>query len=225
VPVPVFEITEHQGLIPGQGQSQAAALTPPRLQHGHGPGVDVDHPPRPPGLRHLLPDLGTLTIVADHAHGSLDADRASLQVGVPPAQRQQLTAPHAGVGQRVPRHMQIAVLPRPAQERLQLAGKVDDLGAVVAERMPDLDGPHGRETIAAALIITAGLWPIANPASRVTAMFAEDPALTRAHFDFEDRLQQLLSTLITGFLNTAIPKPRRPPATVTPDPPKAPQGH
>jgi AcrR family transcriptional regulator len=85
---------------------------------------------------------------------------------------------------------------------------VDDLGAVVAERMPDLDGPRGRETIAAALIITAGLWPIANPAPHVTAMFAEDPALTRAHVDFEDRLQQLLGALITGFLNTQTPKPR-----------------
>ena len=27
-----------------------------------------------------------------------------------------------------------------------------------------------------------------------------DPALTRAHVNFEDRLQQLLSALITGFL-------------------------
>jgi hypothetical protein len=33
-------------------------------------------------------------------------------------------------------------------------------------------------------------------------MYAEDPALTRAHVDFEDRLQHLLSALITGFLNT-----------------------
>ena len=102
----------------------------------------------------------------------------------------------------------------------QSLDKVDDLGAVVAERMRGLDGPDGRETIAAALVITAGLWPIANPAPRVMAMFAEDPALTRTHLDFEDRLQQLLSALITGFLNTATPKPREPPATATPDPPK-----
>jgi AcrR family transcriptional regulator len=82
----------------------------------------------------------------------------------------------------------------------QSLDKVDDLGTAVAERIPDLDGQQGRETIAAALIITAGLWPIANPAPRVTAMYAEDPALTRAHVDFEDRLRQLLSALITGFL-------------------------
>ena len=106
----------------------------------------------------------------------------------------------------------------------QSLDKVDDLGAAVTERIPDLDGPHGRETIAAALIITAGLWPIANPAPHVTAMYAEDPALTRAHVDFEDRLQQLLSALITGFLDTETPKPRKPPATVNSDPPKAAKG-
>jgi AcrR family transcriptional regulator len=82
----------------------------------------------------------------------------------------------------------------------QSLDKVDDLGTAVAGRMPDLGGRYGREAIAAALIITAGLWPIANPPPHVTAMYVEDPALTRAHVDFEHRLQQLLSALITGFL-------------------------
>jgi AcrR family transcriptional regulator len=91
--------------------------------------------------------------------------------------------------------------------------KVDDLGAVVANRMPALQDNYGRETIAAALIITAGLWPIANPAPHVSAIFAEDPALTRAHVDFEDRLQQLLRALITGFLHAETANPRRSPAT------------
>jgi AcrR family transcriptional regulator len=92
-------------------------------------------------------------------------------------------------------------------------GKVDDLGTVVAKRIPNLYFEGGREIIAAALIITAGLWPIANPAPHVAAMFAEDPALTRAHVDFEDRLQQLLKTLITGSLNTETAKPRNTAAT------------
>jgi AcrR family transcriptional regulator len=97
--------------------------------------------------------------------------------------------------------------------RSQSLDMVDDLGGVVAERMPDLDGPYGRETIAATLIITAGLWPIANPAPHVAAMFAEIPSLTRAHVDFEDRLQELLTNLITGFLNKEA---RKPPATISP---------
>lgn len=95
--------------------------------------------------------------------------------------------------------------------------KVDDLGAVVAERMPGLQDEYGRETIAAALIITAGLWPIANPAPHVTAVFAEKPELNRAHIDFEERLQQLLTTLVTGFLNTETAKPRKSAATTRSD--------
>jgi AcrR family transcriptional regulator len=84
--------------------------------------------------------------------------------------------------------------------------KVDDLGAVVSERLPNLDAADGRETIAAALIITAGLWPIANPAPHVSAMYAGIPELTRAHVDFEERLHHLLTTLITGFLHRADPR-------------------
>jgi AcrR family transcriptional regulator len=103
----------------------------------------------------------------------------------------------------------------------QSLDKVDDLGAAVAGRIPGLCGQDGRETIAAALIITAGLWPIANPAPHVTAMYAEIPALTRAHVDFEDRLQQLLVALITGFLNRETPKPRKSPATIRSDTPMA----
>jgi AcrR family transcriptional regulator len=96
----------------------------------------------------------------------------------------------------------------------QSLDKVDDLGGVVAERMPDLDGPYARETIAAALIITAGLWPVANPAPHVAAMFAEVPSLTRSHVNFEDHLQELLTNLITGFLNKET---RKPPATMRPE--------
>jgi AcrR family transcriptional regulator len=85
--------------------------------------------------------------------------------------------------------------------KAQSIDMVDELGAVVAERIPDLSIPQARETVAAALILTAGLWPIANPAPHVSAMFAELPELTRAHVDFEPRLKELLKALITGFLH------------------------
>ena len=79
---------------------------------------------------------------------------------------------------------------RRATFKSQSLDKVDDLGSVVAKRMPALGEEYARETIAAALVVTAGLWPIANPAPHVTATFLENPALTRAHVDFEDRLRQ-----------------------------------
>jgi AcrR family transcriptional regulator len=82
----------------------------------------------------------------------------------------------------------------------QTIDKVDDLGAVVTKRLAALDVAQGRETVAAALIITAGLWPLANPAPHVSAMYSDAPELTRAHVDFEERLRQLLTTLITGFV-------------------------
>jgi hypothetical protein len=58
------------------------------------------------------------------------------------------------------------------------------------------------------LIITAGLWPIANPAPHVSAMYAAIPELTRAHVDFEQRLEQLLKALIAGFQQASTNKHR-----------------
>jgi hypothetical protein len=81
--------------------------------------------------------------------------------------------------------------------------KVDALGAVVTQRLPGLDVRQGRETVAASLIIAAGLWPLANPAPRVSAIYSDVPELTQAHVDFEPRLRQLLAAIITGFLHGA----------------------
>ena len=90
--------------------------------------------------------------------------------------------------------------------KAQSIDMVDELGTVVAERVSGLSDAQARETVAAAVIITAGLWPVANPAPHVAATFAEIPELTRAHVDFGDRLRQLLSTLLIGFLNTPTAK-------------------
>jgi AcrR family transcriptional regulator len=80
---------------------------------------------------------------------------------------------------------------------------VDGLGAAVSERLPGLAAADAREVVAAALVITAGLWPMANPAPHVGAIFADIPELTRAHVDFEGRLRGLLATLVAGFLARA----------------------
>ena len=95
------------------------------------------------------------------------------------------------------RNVSIATVQAFKAENLEL---VDNLGNALAERFPKLTPPQARETIAAALILTAGLWPIANPAPHVSAMYSEIPELMRAHVDFQQRLEQLLKTLITGFL-------------------------
>lgn len=78
--------------------------------------------------------------------------------------------------------------------------QVDGLGESVHDRLPELTAAQAREAVAAALIMTQGLWPVANPAPHVTAMFADHPELERAHVDFEARLRGLLTTLLRGML-------------------------
>jgi AcrR family transcriptional regulator len=77
---------------------------------------------------------------------------------------------------------------------------VDDLGVLVGELLPGLAAEDGRETAAAAIVIVAGLWPMANPSPHVVAMLADAPELVHGRVDFEGRLQHMLEALIVGFL-------------------------
>jgi AcrR family transcriptional regulator len=77
---------------------------------------------------------------------------------------------------------------------------VSDLGAIITELLPGMDPEDGRETISAAIVIVAGLWPMANPSPRVQAMLAETPELIHGRVDFEHRLEHMLAALIAGFL-------------------------
>jgi AcrR family transcriptional regulator len=70
----------------------------------------------------------------------------------------------------------------------------DDVAAATG-----LGKADAREVVAATLIITAGLWPLANPAPHVGAMFAEADGLLDT--DFERRLRTLVATLTAGFLS------------------------
>jgi hypothetical protein len=49
--------------------------------------------------------------------------------------------------------------------------EVDALGIAVGKCLTALSADDSREVVAGAMIITAGLWPIANPAARVSAIF------------------------------------------------------
>jgi AcrR family transcriptional regulator len=77
---------------------------------------------------------------------------------------------------------------------------VSDLGAIITELLPGMDPEDGRETISAAIVIVAGLWPMANPSPRVQAMLADTPELIHGRVDFEHRLEHMLAALIVGFL-------------------------
>ena len=67
---------------------------------------------------------------ADDADRAADGDRARVQVDITPAQRKQLAAPHAGIGEHVPGRVHLAVVGRPVQEHAQLvSGPRVHLGA------------------------------------------------------------------------------------------------
>jgi hypothetical protein len=80
---------------------------------------------------------------------------------------------------------------------------VDALGIAVGKCLTALSADDSREVVAGAMIITAGLWPIANPAARVSATFEKLPALTRARVEFRTRLTSVTRTLIDGLLARA----------------------
>jgi AcrR family transcriptional regulator len=80
---------------------------------------------------------------------------------------------------------------------------VSDLGTVITELLPGLDPEDGRETVAAAIVIVAGLWPMANPSPRVVAMLADTPELVHGRVDFEHRVQHMLEALLEGFVRSA----------------------
>jgi AcrR family transcriptional regulator len=77
---------------------------------------------------------------------------------------------------------------------------VSDLGEVITELLPGIDPEDGRETVAAAIVIVGGLWPMANPSPRVREMLVDTPELLHGRVDFEGRLKHLLTALIVGFL-------------------------
>ena len=60
----------------------------------------------------------------------------------------------------------------------------------------ELEPDDAFELVAATLVITAGLWPLTNPAPHVVEMYAGTDLLRP---DFEGRLRGLLATLIAGF--------------------------
>lgn len=82
--------------------------------------------------------------------------------------------------------------------RAETIALVNALGDDVAAAT-GLGPADAREVVAATLIITAGLWPLATPAPHVAAMFAEAEGLLDT--DFERRLRTLVATLIAGFLS------------------------
>jgi AcrR family transcriptional regulator len=74
------------------------------------------------------------------------------------------------------------------------------LGTVVVQRLPGLAPSEGRQIISTTMIMTAGLWPTANPPAHVRDALDLMPDITPAERDFETRLAAMLTAVIRGHL-------------------------
>ena len=63
-----------------------------------------------------------------------------------------------------------------------------------------LTQPAARELVGLLIVVTAGLWPFANPSPQVVEAL-EDPRLAHTRVDFADRLSRALRIAVTGLLN------------------------
>jgi AcrR family transcriptional regulator len=73
------------------------------------------------------------------------------------------------------------------------------LARMVAERLPGLDDAAAVELVETSVVVTAGLWPFANPTPAVREAI-DDPRLASSHVDFAATLRRDLRVLITGLL-------------------------
>jgi AcrR family transcriptional regulator len=71
------------------------------------------------------------------------------------------------------------------------------LARLIAERVTGLDEAAAIELVNTSVVVTAGLWPFANPTPTVTEAI-DDPRLASSHVDFAATFARNLRVLITG---------------------------
>ncbi|MGW0299639.1 TetR family transcriptional regulator [Streptomyces anthocyanicus] len=74
------------------------------------------------------------------------------------------------------------------------------LASLLRQHATALTQPAARELVALAIVVTAGLWPFANPSPQVVEAL-EDPRLAHTRVDFAERLSRALRIAITGLLS------------------------
>jgi AcrR family transcriptional regulator len=84
-------------------------------------------------------------------------------------------------------------------KRASMAG-IDALGRLVLRYLPELGEPDAGRLAGAAVLMTAALWPHANPSAAMLAAYAADPELAALRLDFAATLSEVLEVLAAGLL-------------------------
>jgi AcrR family transcriptional regulator len=84
-------------------------------------------------------------------------------------------------------------------KRASMAG-IDALGRLVLRYLPELGAPDAGRLAGAAVLMTAALWPHANPSAAMLAAYEADPELAALRLDFAATLSEVLEVLAAGLL-------------------------
>jgi AcrR family transcriptional regulator len=75
--------------------------------------------------------------------------------------------------------------------------------AAVSRAVPALTEEAGRDLVASATALAATLWQNANPGKVLAKLYADDPGLAHARFEFSPRMTRILDALVTGLIAEA----------------------
>jgi AcrR family transcriptional regulator len=77
------------------------------------------------------------------------------------------------------------------------------LTAALSRAVPGLTDEAGRDLVASATALAATLWQNANPGEVLAKLYADDPGLAHARFEFGPRMTRILDALVTGLIAEA----------------------
>jgi len=83
--------------------------------------------------------------------------------------------------------------------KLAAAEATGNLAALLRVHVGELDAVSAGRLATTLFIVTAGLWPLANPGASVTAIY-DDPAFAAMRIEFADELHAIVAAQLAGLL-------------------------
>ncbi|MBP0030524.1 TetR family transcriptional regulator [Roseofilum reptotaenium CS-1145] len=83
--------------------------------------------------------------------------------------------------------------------KLGSLSQMDEIAQVIADCLSGVDEDVAGQIAFTSGVMTAGLWPMANPAAPMRKL-AQFEGLERLHFDFESQMEQMMVAYITGIM-------------------------
>jgi AcrR family transcriptional regulator len=82
--------------------------------------------------------------------------------------------------------------------KLAVIEAAEDLAALLEELLPSIGADHGFEAVAALACFASSAWQAAHPSENLAALYADEPALAKACFDFVPAVSRFTEVYLTG---------------------------